>query len=126
MISSWIAWQNMTPTARQRAQELLDILKEAEPKTHSFVIASTWMDSIKKEGLAVTRYWHTVSDQKDTHPENRARKRINVQRAVVFNQIEPEVPLSKKYLLRGQIISRERIVTSGYRLSQTLNQVLNQ
>ncbi len=67
MISSWIAWQNMTPAARQRSQELLDVLKEAEPKTRRFIIASTWMDTIKKEGLAVTRYWHTVSEDQVTH-----------------------------------------------------------
>ncbi|WP_252176879.1 S1/P1 nuclease [Endozoicomonas sp. 4G] len=258
MISSWIAWQNMTPIARQRSQELLDVLKEAEPQTHSFIIASTWMDAIKKEGLAVTGYWHTVSDDqvvnglangpqqqngiwvaeqaiktlsnpdssnfaqalmlralihisqdlhsplhicddrkerppehgqcykafaiagvkyeeeqltnlaalwdsgltafpsvrsyhpgaekmiaeysrqllldvprhtlsnlKDSHPANWARESLHIQRTLVLDQIRPGEPPSKDYLLRGQQVSKERIVTSGYRLAEILNQAFS-
>ncbi len=259
MISSWIAWQHMTPAARQKSQELLDVLQDAAPKTRSFMIASTWMDSIKKEGLAVTRYWHTVSEDQVIHglaagpekqnsiwvaqeaiktlsnpsssvfaqafmlralihisqdlhsplqicddrknrppehekcyiafkispiayqeeqltniaalwdsglasfppvrsndpnaekiiskfasqlsqkltsqsqsklkeldPEIWARESLNIQKTFAMNQIKPGAPLSKNYLLRGQSIAEERIVISGYRLAEVLNQAFSQ
>lgn len=62
MASSWIAWQQMTPHARQQTQKLLDVFKDIEPATDNFVIASTWMDAIKDGGMKSTRYWHTISE----------------------------------------------------------------
>ncbi|MGI9275410.1 MAG: S1/P1 nuclease [Endozoicomonas sp.] len=61
MASSWITWQELTPTAKEKVQEYLSVLKDAEPETEDFVIASTWLDNIKNSGLKVTLYWHTIS-----------------------------------------------------------------
>ncbi|WP_461535035.1 S1/P1 nuclease [Spongorhabdus nitratireducens] len=61
MASSWIAWQQLTPETRKQVQTYLDVLKDAEPETDNFMVASTWLDNIKQTGLGVTLYWHTAS-----------------------------------------------------------------
>ena len=66
MISSWIAWEKMTPKTRAEVQTLLDQLQHQPPNTRQFVEASTWMDGIKDQGLPITRYWHTIGQDRIT------------------------------------------------------------
>ncbi|MEM7037230.1 MAG: S1/P1 nuclease [Bacteroidota bacterium] len=58
MVTAQIAYQNLDKSVRQKADDLIDVLKKAYPYTSNFVEASCWPDDLKSEGVHLYDTWH--------------------------------------------------------------------
>lgn len=61
MLVANIAYEEMTPHARERADKLIALHAKQYPKTADFVTASVWADDIKGQGNKTYSTWHYVT-----------------------------------------------------------------
>jgi len=61
MLVAEIAYENLTPDVRKRADELIAIHAKQYPKTNDFVTASIWADDIRAQGDKSYSTWHYVT-----------------------------------------------------------------
>lgn len=62
-----IAYQNLDPDVRAKADQLIDILAVFYPDSNSFVKASTWMDDVRGHGVGMFNSWHYTLVPYDPH-----------------------------------------------------------
>lgn len=61
MLVTQIAYDNMTPQARQKADALIARHAQQNPKSSDFVTASMWADDIRADGDKTYSSWHYVT-----------------------------------------------------------------
>ncbi|MBF2053141.1 MAG: S1/P1 nuclease [Candidatus Sericytochromatia bacterium] len=63
MVTAQIAFEQLTPAARQEAERLIALLNPLEtvPARRHFVPAAVWMDEIKARQLKVFDHWHYIN-----------------------------------------------------------------
>ena len=58
MLTAQIAYDHLSPVAKEKADALIQRLMQDYPYTNNFVSAATWPDDIKAEGVHVYDAWH--------------------------------------------------------------------
>lgn len=63
MTVAQVAYEELTPQARQTADRLISLLDMAQPEVERrhFVPASVWMDEVKARGLRTFDQWHYIN-----------------------------------------------------------------
>jgi hypothetical protein len=61
MLVAQIAYEDMTPEARKRADELIALHAKKYPNSADFVTASVWADDLRAEGNTTYSAWHYVT-----------------------------------------------------------------
>ncbi len=58
MVISEIAYEQLEPQVKEKADDLISILAPLNPRTPDFITASCWADDIKDEGINAFWSWH--------------------------------------------------------------------
>ncbi len=58
MVVANIAYSQMTPQARQRADQLIRLMQKYYPDSKTFIQSSVWADQIKANGVTAFNRWH--------------------------------------------------------------------
>ncbi len=61
MITAQIAYDELTPAARQEVDRLIAVLAGFAPERDHAVTASLWADDLKRQGLEVFSSWHYIN-----------------------------------------------------------------
>jgi hypothetical protein len=56
-----IAYNNLTPTAKNKVDQLTELLDQKYPARSRFLFASTWPDQIKNDGVTAFNNWHFIN-----------------------------------------------------------------
>lgn len=60
-IIAQIAYDNLTPAAKQHSEKLIKILNKDYPSYNTFVTAAAWPDAIKLNGITIFNNWHFMA-----------------------------------------------------------------
>lgn len=58
LVTAMIAYENLTPEAKQRIDDYVAYIERDYPFINNFVALSTWPDDLKAEGVYVYSSWH--------------------------------------------------------------------
>lgn len=58
LVTAMIAYENLTPEARQQVDEQVKYIERDYPFINNFVALATWADDLKAEGVYVYSTWH--------------------------------------------------------------------
>ena len=58
LVVAAIAYKNLNPTAKEKADKLVKYLRRDYPYTNNFLALSTWPDDLKAEGVYAYSSWH--------------------------------------------------------------------
>lgn len=61
MLTAQIAYDSLSPQAREEANRLIAVLAAVDPRTPHFVPASVWMDEVRGSGLRAMDTWHYIN-----------------------------------------------------------------
>lgn len=100
-----IAYDQLTPTAKAKSNELIDYLADAYPYNSSFQTASSWADFLRQDGVDTFDAWHFINqpfsdDGTPTHPAGATNIVWAINQCIAILQNPSSNQFEKAFFLR--------------------------